>query len=354
MINSIKTVGKYLDQPLLVGKLSKTMPAILVGGSALYTAKKTIEAPKKERKKTAINTGLILGATAISALAAPKIAAKVVRKPYETFNIKEIKKGNETLINNFLTKNQVPKEIENILNKGKNKILGLKEISKLDKNMQKSDAGKNFMEKFIPEPQNVTSKDIVKDMGRLSVLGFLPVAGGITGGIVADNITDKPNWKKKVPNKIKEGVYQYLANIFLCNVGAAGALGIMEAANIKSKSARAAGMLGGIVLTGVIGGSKIANTFAQKVINPIFDKKETTNNNTIRHAHNHGKCRNNEDRKPELLDICLHTDDIATIAVMSGFKWIEPSLPILYAISGYRAGIGYRNHNVEKQLNIKA
>ena len=51
MINSIKTVGKYLDQPLLVGKLSKTMPAILVGGSALYTAKKTIEAPKRNEKK---------------------------------------------------------------------------------------------------------------------------------------------------------------------------------------------------------------------------------------------------------------------------------------------------------------
>ena len=49
------------------------------------------------------------------------------------------------------------------------------------------------------------------------------------------------------------------------------------------------------------------------------------------------------ERKPEALDICLHSDDIATIAVMSGFKWIEPSLPILYTISGYRSGIGYRN-----------
>ena len=28
---------------------------------------------------------------------------------------------------------------------------------------------------------------------------------------------------------------------------------------------------------------------------------------------------------------------------MSGLKWIEPALPIMYAISGYRAGIGYRN-----------
>ena len=28
---------------------------------------------------------------------------------------------------------------------------------------------------------------------------------------------------------------------------------------------------------------------------------------------------------------------------MSGLRWIEPALPIMYSISGYRAGIGYRN-----------
>ena len=49
------------------------------------------------------------------------------------------------------------------------------------------------------------------------------------------------------------------------------------------------------------------------------------------------------ERTPELLDIGLHVDDIATVAVLSGLKWIEPALPILYGVSGYRAGIGYRN-----------
>ena len=42
-------------------------------------------------------------------------------------------------------------------------------------------------------------------------------------------------------------------------------------------------------------------------------------------------------------DLGMHTDDIATVAVLSGLKWIEPSLPILYSISGYKSGIGYRN-----------
>ena len=43
---------------------------------------------------------------------------------------------------------------------------------------------------------------------------------------------------------------------------------------------------------------------------------------------------------------------------MSGLKWIEPALPILYGISGYRTGIGYRNDkknnaNTENNANSK-
>lgn len=159
----------------------------------------------------------------------------------------------------------------------------------------------------------------------MSVFGLIPVLGGIAGGIAGDRLTCD-DYRDKIPNKIKEGAYQYLANIFLCNIGAGAALGILEKMNIKSKSARALGMVTGIILTGVIGGSAIANLIGRKVINRCFK---------------HQNC-NEADRKPEPLDICLHSDDIATVAVMSGLKWIEPALPALYSISGYRAGIGYR------------
>ena len=60
----------------------------------------------------------------------------------------------------------------------------------------------------------------------------------------------------------------------------------------------------------------------------------------------------NSERTTEILDICLHSDDIATIAVMSGLKWMEPALPILYGISGYRAGIGYRNGHKRNKNDI--
>lgn len=335
MLNTIKMAGKYLDQPLLVGKFSKAVPATLIAGSALYTAHEVKKAPEGHKKQAAINTALVLGATSAAALAAPRVAAKVVGRPFEKVNLNKIRQNNTKLVDEFLSSNKVSKPVETILDKARTKVLKIKEIATLNKEIGQTENGKKFMNAFVPEPENVTSKDIVKDMARLSILGAMPVAGGIAGGIAGDMITDKPNWKKKLPNKIKEGAYQYLANIFLCNVGAAGALGILEAAKVKSKAARAGGMVAGILATGVIGGSTIANYISKKVINPLFDGK------------NAKKADKNEglysERKPEALDLCLHSDDIATIAVMSGFKWIEPSLPILYAISGYRSGIGYRN-----------
>ena len=89
-------------------------------------------------------------------------------------------------------------------------------------------------------------------------------------------------------------------------------------------------MITGIILTGVIGGSAIANFISNKLINPLLSGK----NQNIK-----------EIRTPELLDLGLHTDDIATVSLLSGLKWIEPSLPLLYAVSGYREGIAYRNND---------
>ena len=110
----------------------------------------------------------------------------------------------------------------------------------------------------------------------------------------------------------------------MCNVGAGLALGILEKMNIQSKHARAFAMITGIILTGVVAGSKIANFVSDKIISPLLKTKI-------------------KERKPELMDLGMHSDDIATVALLSGLKWIEPSLPILYSLSGYKAGIGYRN-----------
>lgn len=317
-MNRITAIGKYLDQPMLTAKINKYVPHTLAIGSGVYLGKVLHDKPIEEKKKEGFKSAIILTATAISAVFAPKIASKVTgRKMSKTLS--QVKKSNAEFVDEFVSKNK-NNELNPILEKTKNKLLSLSDITTL------FNKDKKLGDKIIPPPDNIQAKDIFKEIGYLSVYGAVPVAGGITGGIVADRISE-PDWKKRIPNKINEGVYQYLANIFLCNVGAGAALGVLEKSNVKSKTARCLGMVGGILLTGVIGGSVMANYIGNKLINPIIskDKKE-------------------EKRTPELLDLSLHTDDIATVSLLSGLKWIEPSLPILYSISGYRAGIGYRNN----------
>ena len=283
-----------------------------------------IKTHPRKRKKRLIQNGLTMFGAVASSLLAPKITAKLFNTAPKIVGIKELERQNTNLINRFLKQNKVGRETEDVLHRAKNNILGLNDIDILTKNL-KTHNEKKLLQDLIPEPENISSKEIFSEIGRLSVFGLIPVMGGVLGGILGDKLSGE-NYKEKVPNKIKEGAYQYLANIFLCNIGAGCALGLLEKSNIKSKSARALGMVAGIILTGVIGGSAIANFIGKNIINKCFNK-----------------CNNSEkERKPEPLDICLHSDDIATVAVMSGLRWIEPSLPALYSISGYRAGIGYR------------
>lgn len=317
----VSSFGKFLDQPLLTAKLDKKVPAILTVASSAIVVNELKNTPPEDRKKTGVKLAVILGVTLLSAVQAPKIAAYMTgRKMPKSFN--ELKENNVKIVNEIFKENKLSENIKVILNKAKEKVLSVKEVDTLSKNLDITS-----FEKLIPPPENITSKDIFKEIGWLSVYGAIPVMGGILGGIAADKLTEK-SWKNGISDKVKEGVYQYLANIFMCNIGAGAALGILENMNIKSKAARCVGMIGGIILTGVIGGSAIANYISRKLINPMME-------------HN----KKSEVRTPELLDLGLHIDDIATVSLLSGLKWIEPSLPILYSISGYRAGIGYRNDN---------
>lgn len=334
-MNTLKVAGKFLDQPMLVTKFHNAVPAILTTGAALYTTKEILHAPEEKRKKCAVRTVTTMALTVASALAAPKITNKLFKADEIPKTLKELKIHASGLIENFLKKNNVDEKNKELLEKAKNKVLKFKEVKTLFKKFDNNAEGKKLLNNLIPDPENIDSKEIFSEIGRLSVFGLIPVLGGIAGGIVGDKLTtDK--WKQKIPDKIKEGSYQYLANIFLCNIGAGGALAIMEKLNVKSKAKRAAGMVAGIITTGVIGGSAIANLIGNKIINPMFEHG---------HKHKHKKEHLFDERKPEPLDIGLHTDDIATVAVMSGLKWIEPALPIMYSVSGYRAGIGYRNGN---------
>ncbi len=331
MTSTLCVLGKYLDQPILVKKLEKAVPLGLGACAAAYTFYDSAKQHTDERKRRIfMRDGIILTATVVSALSAPKIATAITAKKVNT-SFKELVKNNSEIIDEFIREKTPASRIDRILKKAKDKVLNPAEVSELMSNLQQKGERK-FLDKLIPPPENVSSKDIFSEIGWLSIVGAIPVIGGVAGGILADKVTGD-NWRKKLPDKIKEGSYQYLANIFMCNVGAGAALAILEKNDIKSRMARGLGMIGGIILTGVIGGSKIANYIGDKVINPLCGSRRE-------------KAKGDE-RTPELLDIGLHTDDIATVSLLSGLKWIEPMLPVLYTVSGYRAGIGYRNHKEE-------
>lgn len=335
-MNSLKVLGKYLDQPRLVKRFSHAVPFVMVAGGGVYAYSHLSQTPPQEKRKELIKSVAVLTGTIGSAIVAPKIAAKLFKGQHCHGHCHHHHDAAE-MIDDFIKNNKLTQKTSYLLEKAKEKVLRPTEIRQIFDELGQNERGREFLsgeEGLIPDPENIDSKHIFSEIGRLSVFGLIPVLGGIVGGVVGDKLTEK-NWKEKIPDKVKEGTYQYLANIMLCNVGAGVALLGMEKLGVTSKPVRALGMITGIVLAGLVFGSAIANLVGKFCIDPLLHKKEKN------HSHNHIDLYS--ERKPEVLDAGLHIDDVSVVAVLSGLKWIEPALPILYAISGYRAGIGYRN-----------
>lgn len=346
---NLSAIGRCIDQPVILNKLQKKMPLLLIGAGGGYgvydTYKSTKRKPKAYRKQKAIKNTIIISTTIAASLIGAnglKIAGKqIVPRLLEKSSITEILQNNKNAVEHFMQETKPVKKIENILNKTKSEALSRKEVETVLKEIPDSESKNKLLSVLLPQPENLDAKGIFSEIGRLSLLGAIPVVGGILGGIMADKVT-KTGSKKSTANKIKEGFYQYFANIFLCNVGACAALfaaeGLQKSKIIKPLSPlkKMCVILAGITATGIVGGSYIANKMSQKIIDPLFEgkkgKKSSLNHKGVY-----------DERRPELADIALHADDIATAGVLSGFKWIEPALPLMYFVSGYRAGIGYRN-----------
>ena len=335
--NSAKVFGKYLDQPALVEKLYNAMPVVLTGTAAGYGVYDTFKAKPEERKKRAVKNASVLGFTVASALLATR-GLKIKGK--EIFEgIIELPQKDEQGLKEILTKpfasNLSDKARGFVERVQEDKVLKFGEVKELMKEFKEKFKDEKLISKVIPEPE---SEAPFADLLKLSWLGLIPVLGGIAGGVVGDKLT-KDDWKKHFPDKVKEGTYQYLNNIALCNVGAGlGAL-TMNAFDVKSKTARFASMMTGVLGVGLVAGNAIANFVGKNVINPIFDKDKKAEHKSVKNMFKNL----NSERHPEALDVSLHLDDVASVGFVSGLKWIGPVLPMLYSVSAYRAGIGYRN-----------
>ena len=49
-MNNIQVLGKFLDQPMLVSKFQKAVPALLVAGASAYTVVDAMRQEKGKRK----------------------------------------------------------------------------------------------------------------------------------------------------------------------------------------------------------------------------------------------------------------------------------------------------------------
>lgn len=370
----LKAIGKFLDQPLLISKLNSAMPAILTSGALALGLHDTFSQPKGERKKRGIKNAMILSsivaATLFTARGLPTGRGKKLFNfgglLQEEASRRHLSRGRNLAVDYFIQENNISdSKLTQLLGKAKTKVLKLKEVDYVLENIKGKNSSGYLSETIFSKTKNLTSKEIFGEIARLSVMGVVPVAAGVAGGIAADKIT-KTETPGSVSNKIKEGTYQFLANIFLCNVGAAGALfaaeGLQRKRIIKTLTPlKKMGVISaGIVTTGIVLGSAIANFIGKKFLDPAFNKKQEKieskerqikgPNTPFGHSLHHYEEKHN-DRKPEALDMVLHVDDIATAGVLSGLKWIEPVLPLMYMFSGYRAGFGYRNNDFTAAKN---
>lgn len=343
---NVSSITKCVDQPLLISNLQKHMPKVLISAAAVYGVANTMSKPKEERKKQAVRNALILTASVAASIIGNKgikIGGKTIIKGLmENIKPKDVIVKQTKVVEEFIQNNPIKDDsLIKVLKKSQKGLINPKDVDILTRRMPSVKDAQKVFNTVLGEKPNLSSKEIFGEIGRLSLMGFLPVAGGITGGIAADKI-NKESSKEKTANKIKEGAYQYLANIFMCNAGAgAGLFGLerlykMNIVKNITPGKKLAVIVAGIITTGVIGGSYIANYISKKVIDPILNKN----------MHECEKSKNlYSERKPEIADLAMHTDDIATAGVLSGFKWIEPALPLMYTMSGYKAGIGYRNNH---------
>ncbi len=361
--SDLSTFGKYIDQPAIIKGLNNAVPVASSIVALSYTAYDTYKAPKEEKKKRAIKDLIITGFTLASAFIATKGlkigGRKIIKGISEechhshhhhhgsghSSGHKHIKPIDEIL-------NQVKdKKIKGLINKVKDKkYINLSQVVEINKSLEELAPGERLISKVIPDSHIHTPKEMFSELWKLTKVGMLPIAGGIIGGIIADKVNGE-DISKTSKNKIKEGLYQYMANITLCNAGAGLALLCLNKLNIKSKAIKFVGMLTGVMTVGVLFGGTIANFVCKNFINPLLGDNNKTEGSSRKHHHHciHDMFKDlNKERKPELLDLGLHIDDVASVGFLSGLKWIGPILPALYSISGFRAGIGYRNNDTSK------
>jgi len=345
----IQAFTKYIDQPIVINKIQKAFPAILCGSALAGGVIDTLRTPKEKRSEKGTKNAIILSSTVLASLVGArglKVGKKQIIKGLMPMqDTKQIIESHKKAIEEYLKKKpKISQAARDILNTKKEAAFSVKETDVLLKDLPKNADSKKLFNNIFSAEAQLTSKGLFEDMKRLPLYGAYAILGGLAGGLAADKVTGTAS-KKSTANKVKEAVYQYFANTFLCIMGAGAALAGLEKLESKgivknvTPAKKMATVIGGIVGVGVLFGSVAANVIGKKIVNPLFGQTESPENSKNIYS----------ERRPEVLDLCIHVDDLATAGVYSGFRWIEAVMPACYLLAGYRAGIGHRNNKEKAQ-----
>lgn len=341
-----------LDQPAVIKRVERAMPALYAAGSLtllgsdLYTAK-----TPAERKKIGIRDTIVLASTIVGTL----LGAVIMKHPPHIHPAS----GMTPVLKELATRYD-SKLIQLLANKGadhlnyaelKSVVKGMwaatKDRLKGSKDRESLLEGfwSDLRQKALPvHEDNETLRKKALHAIHIFLGGAVSVAGGVVGGLLATKAVGGS--KEHKANIFKEAVFQFVANIALCAVGALLGLVAIEKLNVKNTLAKSTLLFTGMGL-GIFGGGSAANWVGPKTVNPLLDwwgqpkHKHTWEN--LKHRFHHAWKNGGDARKVEFADMILHLDDIPTIFAIAGMKIFEPLIQLFFAFSAYRSGVGYRN-----------
>ena len=162
-------------------------------------------------------------------------------------------------------------------------------------------------------------------------VGLASVGSGVAAGFLANHLQGKS--AKKNDDVVKEGIFQYVANIAMCGFGAGVGLAVSNAlgfTKFRNPMARFATVVAGLG-AGIYAGALIANPLSDKVESQIKRRQSAKH-----HAPSGG-------RKLEFADGVLHVDDIPTAFSVAGVQALKPWISPFFLMSGIKTAYGYRN-----------
>jgi hypothetical protein len=363
---TLKAFSHVLDERHVIDRVGKTAAWTLgIGAPASLMAWNASHAEPDKRKQVLIRDGLVLGGVALTSIFAVRkylmgdVLENGVKVGKSFVKQKTVNEAREELLEGFAkVKSSVKYQAYKALPKLEALVLkenkSLADYKAIITHMKTASPGtyKEDINKLLPvdlgDDCPTKLKDVPEFLGNLwkelsnfAVLGTVPIFGGIMGGLAANKINGE---RGKTADMVKEGVFQLISNIVLPVITGAVGITLMSIPTIKrglEKIPNAArlirfGVVGISITAGIASGMLLANKIGEKWLTPMFNRMQGKPSKPPSADGRH-------ERKPDFFDIFLHVDDLPVALSVAGVAILEPFLPFLFGITGWRAGVGFRN-----------